>query len=159
MEIIKYINPKTEETGSAIQMFEEEKNSIQEVCTLLECFKKNISDGRDLYEFDFCQKFLKSLTTLSDLSEISGKIDELVFESIPDMVSFYGNEPARPKVEDKEITERLNELKNIIDMFNGLNQKPKKPRKKKKTDDELYEQLRMDLENQERKEERRDKRR
>ena len=90
LEIIKYINPKTGETGSAIQMFEEEKNSIQEVCTLLECFKKNISDGRDLYEFDFCQKFLKSLTTLSDLSEISGKIDELVFESIPDMVSFYG---------------------------------------------------------------------
>ena len=44
-------------------------------------------------------------------------------------------------------------------MFNGLNQKPKKPRKKKKTDDELYEQLRMDLENQERGEERRDNKR
>lgn len=150
MEIIKYINPKTRETGSAIQMFEEEKNSIQEVCTLLECFKKNISDGRDLYEFDFCQKFLKSLTNLSDLSEISGKIDELVFESIPDMVSFYGNAPARPKVEDEEIIARLNEFINI---FGNINQKPKKPRKKKKTDDELYEQLKMDLENQEREEE------
>lgn len=115
----------------------------------MECFKKNISDGRDLYEFDFCQKFLKSLTTLSDLSEISGKIDELVFESIPDMVSFYGNAPACPKVEDKEITERLNEFINI---FGDINQKPKKPRKKKKTDDELHEQLRMDLENQEREE-------
>ncbi len=149
MEIIKYINPKTGETGSAIQIFEEEKNSIQEVCTLLECFKKNISDGRDLYEFDFCQKFLRSLTTLSDLSEISGKIDELIFESIPDMVSFYGNAPARPKVEDEEITERLNEFINI---FSNINQKPKKPRKKKKTDDELYEQLKMDLEKQEEKE-------
>lgn len=149
MEIIKYINPKTGETGSAIQIFEEEKNSIQEVCTLLECFKKNISDGRDLYEFDFCQKFLKSLTTLSDLSEINGKIDELVFESIPDMVSFYGNAPARPKMEDEEVIARLNELKNIIDIFSNINQKPKKPRKKKKTDDELYEQLKMDLEKQE----------
>lgn len=150
MEIIKYINPKTGETGSAIQMFEEEKNSIQEVCTLLECFKKNISDGRDLYEFDFCQKFLKSLTTLSDLSEISGKIDELVFESIPDMVSFYGNVPARPKTENEEVIARLNEFINI---FGDINQNPKKPRKKKKTDDELYEQLRMDLENREREEE------
>lgn len=150
MEIIKYINPKTGETGSAIQMFEEEKNSIQEVCTLLECFKKNISDGRDLYEFDFCQKFLKSLTTLSDLSEISGKIDELVFESIPDMVSFYGNVPARPKMENEEVIARLNEFINI---FGDINQNPKKPRKKKKTDDELYEQLRMDLENQKREEE------
>lgn len=149
MEIIKYINPKTGETGSAIQMFEEEKNSIQEVCTLLECFKKNISDGRDLYEFDFCQKFLRSLSTLSDLSEISGKIDELVFESIPDMVSFYGNAPDRPKVKDEEVISRLNELKNIIDVFSNINQKPKKSRKKKKTDDELYEQLKMDLEKQE----------
>lgn len=146
LEIIKYINPKTGETGSAIQMFEEEKNSIQEVCTLLECFKKNISDGRDLYEFDFCQKFLKSLTTLSDLSEISGKIDELVFESIPDMVSFYGNTPARPKTEDEEVIAKLNEFINI---FSNINQKPKKPRKKKKTDDELYERLKMDLEEQE----------
>lgn len=145
LEIIKYINPKTGETGSAIQIFEEEKNSIQEVCTLLECFKKNISDGRDLYEFDFCQKFLKSLTTLSDLSEINGKIDELVFESIPDMVSFYGNAPARPKTEDEEVISRLNEFINI---FSNINQKPKKPRKKK-TDDELYEQLKMDLEKQE----------
>ena len=147
MEIIKYINPKTGETGSAIQMFEEEKNSIQEVCTLLECFKKNISDGRDLYEFDFCQKFLKSLTTLSDLSEISGKIDELVFESIPDMVSFYGNTPVRPKTENEEVIARLNEFINI---FGDINQKPKKLRKKKKREEELYEQLKMDVEKQER---------
>lgn len=117
--------------------------------------QKVADDNRDVFELKYARKFLCMISSLENVESITSGIDEILIDdeligSVIDQEDFE---------EDVNIKEIVDEVRNIIDSFidqgmdlgkkNSANSKKKKPKEKQKDE---YEQLKIDMNEEEGKE-------
>ena len=149
MQIIRFINPNTKKFDNYIELTPEDKTAIEAVATVVEEVGGLVTDGRDQYEFKYVPKFLRMFATLTNVNNITRQIDEIIFDEpilkeMQEMQNLFPNDAADIAEIAKDIQDAINEInRKLIEPANGK-KKAKKP--KKKDDVAKYEQLTIDVE-------------
>lgn len=155
MKIIQFMNPKTKRIEKYVEISSEEKLAFRTVMDVLREFQKVANDNRDVFELKYAQKFLCMISTLENVESITSGIDEILVDD--ELIGgVIDQEDFEEVVNVKEI---VDEVRNIIDSFidqgmdlgkkNSANLKKKKPKEKQK---DKYEQLKIDMDEEEGKE-------
>ena len=155
MKIIQFMNPKTKRIEKYVEISSEEKLAFRTVMDVLGEFQKVANDNRDVFELKYAQKFLCMISTLENVESITSGIDEILVDD--ELIGgVIDQEDFEEVVNVKEI---VDEVRNIIDSFidqgmdlgkkNSANLKKKKPKEKQK---DKYEQLKIDMDEEEGKE-------
>lgn len=155
MKIIQFMNPKTKRIEKYVEISSEEKLAFRTVMDVLGELQKVANDNRDVFELKYAQKFLCMISTLESVESITSGIDEILVDD--ELIgSVIDQEDFEEVVNVKEI---VDEVRNIIDSFidqgmdlgkkNSANLKKKKPKEKQK---DKYEQLKIDMDEEEGKE-------
>lgn len=149
------MNPKTKRIEKYVEISSEEKLAFRTVMDVLGEFQKVANDNRDVFELKYAQKFLCMISTLENVESITSGIDEILVDD--ELIGgVIDQEDFEEVVNVKEI---VDEVRNIIDSFidqgmdlgkkNSANLKKKKPKEKQK---DKYEQLKIDMDEEEGKE-------
>ena len=149
MQIIRFINPNTKKFDNYIELTPEDKTAIEAVATMVEEVGDLVTDGRDQYEFKYAPKFLRMFATLTNVNNITRQIDEIIFDEptlreVQEMQNLFSNDALGVAEIAKDIQDAINEInRKLIEPANSK-KKVKKP--KKKDDVAKYEQLTIDVE-------------
>lgn len=149
MQIIRFINPNTKKFDNYIELTPEDKTAIEAVATMVEEVGDLVTDGRDQYEFKYAPKFLRMFATLTNVNNITRQIDEIIFDEptlreVQEMQNLFSNDALDVAEIAKDIQDAINEInRKLIEPANSK-KKAKKP--KKKDDVAKYEQLTIDVE-------------
>lgn len=155
MKIIQFMNPKTKRIEKYVEISSEERSAFQTVMDVLGELQKVANDDRDVFELKYAQKFLCMISSLENIENITSGIDKILVDD--ELIgSVMDQEDFEEVVDVKEI---VDEVRNIIDSFidqgvdlgkkNSANLKKKKPKKK---EEDKYEQLKIDMDEEEGKE-------
>lgn len=159
MQIIRFINPNTKKFDNYIELTPEDKTAIEAVATMVEKVGDLVTDGRDKYEFKYAPKFLRMFATLTNVNNITRQIDEIIFDEpilkeMQEMQKLSPDDAADIAEIAEDIQDAINEInRKLTEPANGK-KKTKKP--KKKDDVTNYEQLMIDVEENDDKEEEND---
>lgn len=149
MQIIRFINPNTKKFDNYIELTPEDKTAIEAVATMVEEVGDLVTDGRDQYEFKYAPKFLRMFATLTNVNNITRQIDEIILDEptlreVQEMQNLFPNDAFDVAEIAKDIQDAINESnRKLTEPANGK-KKAKKP--KKKDDVAKYEQLTIDVE-------------
>ena len=148
MKIIQFMNPKTKRIEKYVEISSEEKLAFRTVMDVLGELQKVANDNRDVFELKYAQKFLYMISTLENVESITSGIDEILVDD--ELVgSVIDQEDFEETVNAKEI---IDEVRNIIDSFidqdMDLGKKNPANLKKEKQKDK-YEQLKIDMNEEE----------
>lgn len=155
MKIIQFMNPKTKRIEKYVEISSEEKLAFRTVMGVLGELQKVANDNRDVFELKYAQKFLCMISTLENIESITSGIDEILVDD-----ELVGGVIDQEDFEEVfNVKEIVDEVRNIIDSFidqgmdlgkkNSANLKKKKPKEKQK---DKYEQLKIDMDEEEGKE-------
>ena len=155
MKIIQFMNPKTKRIEKYMEISSEEKLAFRTVMDVLGELQKVANDNRDVFELKYAQKFLCMISTLENVESITSGIDEILVDD--ELIgSVIDQEDFEEVVNVKDI---VDEVRNIINSFidqdmdlkkkNSANLKKKNSKEKQ---EDKYEQLKIDLDEEERKE-------
>ena len=142
------MNPKTKRIEKYVEISSEEKLAFRTVMDVLGELQKVANDNRDVFELKYAQKFLYMISTLENVESITSGIDEILVDD--ELVgSVIDQEDFEETVNAKEI---IDEVRNIIDSFidqdMDLGKKNPANLKKEKQKDK-YEQLKIDMNEEE----------
>ena len=76
MNIIKFFN----NDNAIIELSEKEKNAINVVNDVLKVIEENVKDDRDIFELKYAQKFLKMISSLENVKDITNNIDKILVD-------------------------------------------------------------------------------
>ena len=149
MQIIRFINPNTKKFDNYIELTPEDKTAIEAVATMVEEVGDLVTDGRDQYEFKYVPKFLRMFATLTNVNNITRQIDEIIFDEptlreVQEMQNLFPNDAFDVAEIAKDIQDAKNE--NNRKLIEPANSKKKTKKSKKKDDVAKYEQLTIDVE-------------
>lgn len=155
MKIIQFMNPKTKRIEKYVEISSEEKLAFRTVMNVLGELQKVANDNRDVFELKYAQKFLCMISTLENVENITSGIDKILVDD--ELIGSVMDQEGFEEVVD--VKEIVDEVRNIIDSFidqgvdlgkkNSANLKKKKPKEKK---EDKYEQLKIDMDEEEGKE-------
>lgn len=155
MKIIQFMNPKTKRIEKYVEISSEEKLAFRTVMDVLGELQKVANDNRDVFELKYAQKFLCMISTLENVENITSGIDKILVDD--ELIGSVMDQEGFEEVVD--VKEIVDEVRNIIDSFidqgmdlgkkNSANLKKKKPKEKK---EDKYEQLKIDMDEEEGKE-------
>ena len=146
MQIVKYINPKTKKSEQFVCFSDEERSAFNLIVSVLEELERHIFEGRDIYEFRFAQKFLTMVGGMTNLNDVTDKIDKII------MSECEGSE-FQPK-DIGGFTDLINAIDSIAEIIDSASRSVEDGQKKKKNSkktgkhqekQEKYEQLTMDI--------------
>lgn len=149
MQIIRFINPNTKKFDNYIELTPEDKTAIEAVATMVEEVGDLVTDGRDQYEFKYAPKFLRMFATLTSVNNITRQIDEIIFDEptlreVQEMQNLFSNDVLDVAEIAKDIQDAINEINRKL--IEPANSKKKTKKSKKKDDVAKYEQLTIDVE-------------
>ena len=149
MQIIRFINPNTKTFDNYIELTPEDKTAIEAVATMVEEVGDLVTDGRDQYEFKYAPKFLRMFATLTNVNNITRQIDEIIFDEptlreAQEMQNLFSNDALDVAEIAKDIQDAINEINRKL--TEPANSKKKTKKSKKKDDVAKYEQLKIDVE-------------
>lgn len=149
MQIIRFINPNTKKFDNYIELTPEDKTAIEAVATMVEEVGDLVTDGRDQYEFKYAPKFLRMFATLTNVNNITRQIDEIIFDEptlreVQEMQNLFSNDAFDVAEIAKDIQDAINEINRKL--IEPANSKKKTKKSKKKDDVAKYEQLTIDVE-------------
>ena len=149
MQIIRFINPNTKKFDNYIELTPEDKTAIEAVATMVEEVGDLVTDGRDQYEFKYAPKFLRMFATLTNVNNITRQIDEIIFDEptlreAQEMQNLFSNDALDVAEIAKDIQDAINEINRKL--IEPANSKKKTKKSKKKDDVAKYEQLKIDVE-------------
>ena len=149
MQIIRFINPNTKKFDNYIEFTPEDKTAIEAVATMVEEVGDLVTDGRDQYEFKYAPKFLRMFATLTNVNNITRQIDEIIFDEptlreVQEMQNLFSNDALDVAEIAKDIQDAINEINRKL--IEPANSKKKTKKSKKKDDVAKYEQLTIDVE-------------
>lgn len=155
MKIIQFMNPKTKRIEKYMEISSEEKLAFRTVMDVLGGLQKVANDNRDVFELKYAQKFLYMISTLENVESITSGIDEILVDD--ELIGgVIDQEDFAEVVNVKDI---VDEVRNIINSFidQGMDLKKKnsanlKKKKSKEKQEDKYEQLKIDLDEEEGKE-------
>ena len=143
LNIIKILN----NDGAIIELSGKEKAAINVVNDILKMIEDNVKDDRDVFELKYAQKFLRMISSLENIKDITNNIDEILVDE--DLFK----EPcvAYKEEEASSFSESLYDLLKRIVEFNArpLTEQAGYKKKKKtrdKKEKEEYEQIMFDFE-------------
>lgn len=149
MQIIRFINSNTKKFDNYIELTPEDKTAIEAVATMVEEVGDLVTDGRDQYEFKYAPKFLRMFATLTNVNNITRQIDEIIFDEptlreAQEMQNLFSNDALDVAEIAKDIQDAINEINRKL--IEPANSKKKTKKSKKKDDVAKYEQLKIDVE-------------
>lgn len=134
LKIIQFINPQTKVFDKYLEIYPEEKEAISTISLMIEEVEKVIVDIRDKYEFNYVKKFLKMLSGLTNINDVTRSIDKIILE-----------DPILKEIDKALCSDEEFEITNVTyDISNAINKKNTQDKKKKTKKDE-YEQIEMDF--------------
>lgn len=155
MEIIKIYNG-SDAIATSLHLTDGEQASIKATIEILRNFESIAKDPRDVFEFKYSQKFLKMLSELDDVENLTQNIDELMLDE--ELIGEISNLESDMTYDDAQaVTEIIQSINDFVQQFAVEKQLPKsKPQKNKKTPkkiDDKYEQLAIDFSGKDKREE------
>lgn len=147
MEIIKIYNG-SDAIATSLHLTDGEQASIKSTIEILRNFESIAKDPRDVFEFKYSQKFLKMLSGLDDVENLTQSIDELMLDE--ELIGEMSNLESDMTYDDAQaVTGIIQSINDFVQQFVVEKQSPKsKPQKNKKTTkkiDDKYEQLTIDF--------------
>ena len=141
LNIIKIFN----NDGAIIELSGKEKAAINVVNDILKMIEDNVKDDRDVFELKYAQKFLRMISSLENIKDITNNIDEILVDE--DLFK----EPCVTYKEEEvsSFSESLYDLLKRIVEFNTRTLTEQTGYKKKtrdKEEKEEYEQIMFDFE-------------
>lgn len=134
LKIIQFINPQTKVFDKYLEIYPEEKEAISTISLMIEEVEKVIVDIRDKYEFNYVKKFLKMLSGLTNINDVTRSIDKIILE-----------DPLLEEIDRALCSDGEFEITNVTyDISNAINKKNTQDKKKKIQKDE-YEQIEIDF--------------
>ena len=141
LNIIKIFN----NDGAIIELSGKEKAAINVVNDILKMIEDNVKDDRDVFELKYAQKFLRMISSLENIKDITNNIDEILVDEdlFKEPCVTYKEEEA------SSFSESLYDLLKRIVEFNTRTLTEQTGYKKKtrdKEEKEEYEQIMFDFE-------------
>ncbi len=147
MEIIKIYNG-SDAIATSLHLTDGEQASIKSTIEILHNFESIAKDPRDVFEFKYSQKFLKMLSGLDDVENLTQSIDELMLDE--ELIGEISNLESDMTYDDAQaVTEIIQSINDFVQQFVVEKQPPKsksqKDKKATKKADDKFEQLAIDF--------------